>query len=91
MGKTCRLSFNHSMRLLELEQEIEDFKSTIPDVLVKLRDIEFKDIDFTPTANWLLKKDNYFGVLNGEFEKKTTTTKSNEDFIKSVFGGTNSE
>lgn len=69
----ARLSNSMCNRLIELNSDIEDFKETIPIVLKKLKDIKFKYNDNTThkaTLPWLLKDDNYFKVLEGQFDKQ---------------------
>ena len=68
--KKVFLSFQARNRLCELAGEYSDIRELIPQALEKLKNIEFKDIDFKPTASWLLKGDNFERVMNGEFEKK---------------------
>ena len=62
------LTMAQKNRLVELNEEIENFGDTIPTVLQRLKRINFKDIGFKPMANWLLKDSNYTSVLNGEYE-----------------------
>ena len=68
-------------KLLELNSDIEDFKETIPLVLNRLKNIKFIGIDFTPSANWLLKGENYTSVLNGEYESEEKKKKEETDRI----------
>jgi hypothetical protein len=51
----------------------------IPSAISRLKNIDFKDIDFKPTATWLLKGNNFERVMNGEFDKKETST---QDVLK---------
>ena len=60
----------HKNKINELNAEIEDFEKTIPIVLKRLKKINFKDIGFKPSVDWLLKNTNYTSVLNGEYEKE---------------------
>lgn len=64
------LSFNDCNRLNELSNDYKNLNELIPIAIKRLKDIEFKDIDFTPSASWLLKADNFERVMNGEFERK---------------------
>lgn len=64
------LSFQDSTRIVELASEYDNFKEIIPEALMRLKNINFEDIDFRPSANWLLKGNNFERVMNGEFEKK---------------------
>ena len=66
------LSATQRTKLMELNSDIPDFKETIPIALEKLKNIEFDLPNFTPTANWLLREDNYTAVLNGTYDKKKT-------------------
>lgn len=63
------LSFQDGMKLSELSAQYDDFKRLIPIALSHLKNIDFKDIDFKPSATWLLKGNNFERVMNGEFEK----------------------
>ena len=57
-------------KLAELKAEVPDFKENMRKAIEKLKKIEFSDINFTPSASWLLREDNFARVLNGEFDKK---------------------
>lgn len=61
-------------KLIELSSEHKDIRELIPVAISKLKGIEFKDIDFKPSASWLLKSNNFERVLNGEFESKKQET-----------------
>ena len=65
------LSNQDCIKLSELKSEHEDFVELIPIALSRLKAIEFKDINFTPTASWLLKGNNFERVMNDEFKVKT--------------------
>lgn len=56
--------------LAQLTIDINDFKSHIPKALERLKEIRFEDINFKPSANWLLRENNFARVLNGEFGEK---------------------
>ena len=62
-----RLSAKDCNRLLDLCSENTDIKELIPIALNRLKNIDFSEINFTPTANWLLKENNFERVINGEF------------------------
>lgn len=64
------LSTQSRNKLSELAAEYPDILEIIPEAIRKLKAIEFKDIDFRPSASWLLKADNFERVMNGEFDKK---------------------
>lgn len=69
-GKTCYLNNQHRNKIIELASDIENFKETIPDVLKKLKNLKFDNIqNFTPSNTWLLKDDNYIKLLEGAFDK----------------------
>lgn len=57
-------------RLIEIAADHEDIRELIPVALERLKEIRFEDIQFTPTASWLLKGNNFERVMNGEFEPK---------------------
>ena len=63
------LSWNDQVRISELSVQYPDFIEIIPTALSRLKNIEFKDIDFNPSASWLLKSNNFERVMNGEFVK----------------------
>lgn len=73
MGNTPRLSSLECNRLIELSAENPDIKEIIPLAIKRLKAIDFKDIQFTPSASWLLKGNNFERVINGEFEPKKDT------------------
>lgn len=68
MGKTPRLSLMECNRLTELASENKDIREIIPEAIRKLKKLKFDDIKFTPSANWLLKGNNFERLLNGEFD-----------------------
>lgn len=67
-----RLSSFECNRLVELAADNEDIRELIPEAIKRLKNIKFDDIQFTPTASWLLKSNNFERVINGEFEPKKT-------------------
>lgn len=70
MGKTCYLNNQHRNKIVELAADIENFKETIPEILKKLKNLKFDNIqNFTPSNTWLLKDDNYIKLLEGAFDK----------------------
>ena len=83
MGKSPRLSLIECNRLIELASENEDIEDIIPIAIKRLKSIDFKDIQFTPSASWLLKGNNFERVINGEFEPK----KTEYDRLKEKFCG----
>lgn len=64
------LSNQSRNRLCELATDYTNIRELIPEAIRRLKAIEFKDIDFTPSASWLLRADNFERVMNGEFERK---------------------
>lgn len=64
------LSATQRIKLMELNAEIPAFLETIPIAVERLKNIDFDIPNFTPTANWLLKDDNYTAIMNGAYEKK---------------------
>ena len=81
--KTPRLSLLECNRLTELASENPDIEEIIPIAIKRLKSIDFKDIQFTPSASWLLKGNNFERVINGEFEPK----KTEYDRLKEKFCG----
>lgn len=62
------LSNSDCIRLTELSSEYPEIKEIIPTAISKLKKISFDDINFKPTASWLLKSNNFERVMNGEFD-----------------------
>ena len=62
------LSGQDCLRLTELASEYSDIRDIIPVAISRLKKISFDDINFKPTASWLLKSNNFERVMNGEFE-----------------------
>ena len=62
------LSGQDCLRLTELASEYPDIRDIIPVAISRLKKISFDDINFKPTASWLLKSNNFERVMNGEFE-----------------------
>lgn len=73
IGKKPFLSNQDCHRLIELAADNPDIRDLIPVALKRLKAIKFDGIDFTPSANWLLKENNFERVMNGEFEKQKST------------------
>ena len=69
-GTKPRLSQMDCNRIIELSAANSDIKELIPIAIRRLKNIEFEDINYTPTATWLLKSNNFERVINGEFERK---------------------
>ena len=85
----------HCEKLCEISEGLEDFKGIIPEVLKKLKNINFTDINFKPSASWLLEKENFAKVANGEFDDMGKPANSllskgvTSEQIKELFGGNN--
>lgn len=62
------LSGQDCLRLTELASEYPDIRDIIPVAISRLKKISFDDINFKPTASWLLKSNNFERVMNGEFD-----------------------
>lgn len=73
------LSAQDSTRLLELSADNVDIREIIPEAIKRLKEITFDDINFTPSASWLLKGNNFERVMNGEFERKKNDTEAKQD------------
>ena len=69
-GKRPRLTLQECNKLIELSEEQPDFLELIPEAIKKLTEIDFKAINFKPSANWLLKDNNFVRVLNDEFSQE---------------------
>lgn len=69
-GNKPFLLINQRNKLAELASEIEDFESTIPIAIKKLKEVDFDLPNFTADYIWLLKDDNYIKVLSGTYDKK---------------------
>lgn len=78
-GSKPFLSFNDRVKINELSAQYDDFLELIPTAIQRLKNIEFKDIDFKPSASWLLKGNNFERVMNGEFEKSNNDVSSTID------------
>ena len=60
-------------KIIELSQQYDE--KTITEAIERLKNISFADINFKPTASWLLKDNNFERVMNGEFESNTEEVK----------------
>ena len=69
-GVKVYLSNQDCNRIVELAADNSDIKELIPVAFQRLKKINFEDINFKPTASWLLKGNNFERVMNGEFEKQ---------------------
>jgi len=65
------LQRQHCFKLIELEEDIENFRAILPDALQKLKRLKFDDIDFNPrNADWLLRDCNFSKLMNGAFDNQ---------------------
>ena len=73
---TPNLSLTEAVKLAELGADVNNFESTIPDVLNKLKNIKFNfknGSTWNANHHWLLRDDNYLNVLDGTYDDKNTT------------------
>ena len=68
-NKKVYLGRNELIRLSEIAKD-NDLEEVLPIALKRLKVIDFKDIDYKPDANWLLRGNNFERVMNGEFGSK---------------------
>lgn len=68
-NKKVYLGRSELIRLSEIAKD-NNLEDVLPIALNRLKNIEFKDIDFKPSANWLLRGNNFERVMNGEFGSK---------------------
>lgn len=68
IGKRVYLSAAECSRITELAADVDDFSSTLPTVLTKLKRLKFDRIGYNPNASWLLKENNYTAILNGAYD-----------------------
>lgn len=62
------LSQQDCHKIIELSQQYDEI--TITEAIERLKNISFADINFKPTASWLLKDNNFERVMNGEFDRQ---------------------
>ena len=69
--ETPYLQRQHCFKLIELEEDIENFREILPDALQKLKRLKFDDIDFNPqNADWILRDCNFSKLMNGAFDNQ---------------------
>lgn len=68
IGKRVYLSAAECSRITELAADVDDFSSTLPTVLTKLKRLKFDRIGYNPNASWLLKENHYTEILNGAYD-----------------------
>lgn len=68
IGKRVYLNAAECNKLTELAADVEDFSSTLPTVLKKLKNLKFDGIGYKPNASWLLKDNHYTEILNGAYD-----------------------
>ena len=71
IGKRVYLNNAECNKLTELAADVEDFSSTLPTVLKKLKKLKFDGIGYKPNASWLLKENHYTEILNGAYDYET--------------------
>ncbi len=70
-GESPTLQKPEVKALWDISQNNEDFKEKLPIVFERLSKIKFSDdINYQPLSSWLLEKNHYSKVANGEFSKK---------------------
>ena len=66
--QTPFLSLDDCKKIVELSTTYPP--DIIETAIKKLKKISFDDIEFKPSASWLLKDNNFERVMNGEFDKR---------------------
>lgn len=56
-------------KLQEIANTVTDFEQILPKIISKLSELKFYDSGYKPTANWLLKDNNFARIANGEFDE----------------------
>lgn len=84
-NNTPRLASFECQRLVELANANEDIEKLIPIAIQRLKKLDFRAINYTPCANWLLKENNFERIINGEFEPQ----KSDYERLMEKYGGNN--
>ena len=74
-GKKPYLQRKDCFKIIELTEDFDDFYSILPEALRKLYHLSFDDIDFKPTASWLLTDSNFAKLMNGTFDKNVAEIK----------------
>jgi len=70
--------------LMGILQSVDNFEQILPEALTKLKNLNFAEINFNPSANWLLKDNNFAKLMNGEFDgqiKDESSQSSNESLF----------
>ena len=68
-GQSPYLLKDDLFNLAEIVSCIPDFEENLRIALEKLKNLKFPEIDFKPNANWLLAKNHFASILNGEYDK----------------------
>lgn len=91
IGTRVYLNNAERNKLTELAADVEDFSSTLPTVLEKLKNLKFDGIGYKPNASWLLKDNHYTEILNGAYDVETyghkTALQRKAEVIDQLFGG----
>lgn len=88
LGKRVYLDRTERLKLTELAADVDDFSSTLPTVLEKLKNLKFENIGYKPNASWLLKENHYTEILNGGYDVENyTTAQRKKAAIDKLFGG----
>lgn len=74
-GQTPFLLNDDLFKLTEIVSCIPDFEKNSRIALEKLKKLDFTKIDFKPNVNWLLAKNHFAAILNGEYDKFLKDTK----------------
>ncbi len=79
-NSTPFLNYAQRMKLVEIANDNPNFIENIPLLLEKFSSIEFefKDGKKKPGLSWLIDKENWSAVLNGDFDKHTEGECQNE-------------
>lgn len=73
------LSQQDCLKIIDLSQQYDE--KTITEAIERLKDISFADINFKPTASWLLKDNNFERVMNGEFDNQKEPKQEEKPYV----------
>lgn len=84
-NKTPYLQREGCYKILQLVEDFPDFWDLLPEALRKLQTLHFGDINYIPSASWLLKDDNFSKLMNGELDDMCETPqRSSKDIIEEL-------